>query len=137
MDRPPTTDPRRGRPRKHPSMEIFDTTQIALHRALAGTAVRQSTIANNLANANTPGYQRQDVDFQSALKSAISGGSAAVERVTARAAADPTAPLRFDGSSVDVDKEQAAMAENGLEAEALIAVSKARVEILKTAMNSR
>lgn len=118
-------------------MDIFDTTQIALHRALAGTAVRQATIANNLANANTPGFQRQDVDFHSALRSAISSGSSAVERVTAKAAPDPTAPVRFDGSSVDVDKEQAAMAENGLEAEALVSVSKARVEILKTAMSSR
>jgi flagellar basal-body rod protein FlgB len=118
-------------------MDLFDTTQAALHRALAGTAVRQSTIANNLANANTPGYQRQDVDFHSALKSAIGSGTAAVERVTARAQADPTAPVRYDGSSVDVDKEQAAMAENGLEAEALVAVSKARVDILKTAMGTR
>ncbi len=118
-------------------MDLFDTTQLALHRALAGTSVRQATIANNLANANTPGYQRQDVDFHSALKSAISSGPAAVERVTAHAQADPTAPLRFDGSSVDVDKEQAAMAQNGLEAEALVAVSKARVDILKTALGTR
>ena len=118
-------------------MEIFDTTQIALHRALAGTTVRQATIANNLANADTPGFQRQDVDFHSALKSAISGGSRAVERVQSKAAADPTAPVRYDGSSIDIDKEQAAMAENGLEAEALVSVSKARVEILKTALSSR
>ena len=136
MDRRPLR-PREGQRKELLSMDIFDTTQVALHRALAGTSLRQATIAGNLANANTPGYQRQDVDFHSALQSAISGGTEAVSRVTARAHTDPTAPLRFDGSSVDVDKEQAAMAENGLEAEALIAVSKARVEILKTAMGTR
>lgn len=118
-------------------MDLFDTTQTALQRALAGTATRQATLANNLANANTPGYQRQDVDFHSALKSAMSGGAEAVSRVTARAQADPTSPLRYDGSSIDVDKEQAAMAENGLEAEALVSVSKARIDILKTAMGTR
>ncbi len=118
-------------------MDLFDTTQLALSRAIVGTTTRQATLANNLANANTPGYQRQDVDFHSALKSAISGGKQAVSNVRPTAQADPTAPLRYDGSSVDVDKENAAMAENGLEHEALVSVSKARIEILKTAMNPR
>ncbi len=51
--------------------------------------------------------------------------------------ADPTAPVRYDGSNVDVDKENAAMAENGIEQEALLAVSKARGEILKIALGVR
>lgn len=115
-------------------MELIDTTQLALHRALAATGARQATLANNLANANTPGYRRQDVDFQGALASAVASGRSSVERFHARAAADPTAPLRFDGSNVDVDKENAAMAENGLLSEALTSVSKARVNILRSAM---
>jgi flagellar basal-body rod protein FlgB len=116
-------------------MDLFDTTQTALSRALAGTSVRQQAIANNLANADTPGYQRQDVDFHSALKSALSSNDqSTVSRVNATAQADPTAPLRYDGSNIDVDKENAAMAENGLEQEALVNVSKARIDILKTAL---
>ena len=115
-------------------MDLFDTTQLALNRAIAGTSTRQAALANNLANADTPGYQRQDVDFHSALKSAIESGPTAVSSVTARAQADPTAPLRYDGSNIDVDKENAAMAENGLENEALVSVSRARIDILKTAM---
>lgn len=118
-------------------MDLFDTTQSALNRAITGTTLRQATLANNLANANTPGYQRQDVDFHSALKSAIAGGPDSVNRVRASAQADPTAPLRLDGSSVDVDKENAAMAENGLEHEALVSVAKARVDILKTVLGTR
>ncbi|MFT4034767.1 MAG: flagellar basal body rod protein FlgB [Patulibacter sp.] len=115
-------------------MDLFDTTQLALNRAIAGTALRQTAISNNLANADTPGYQRQDVDFHSALKSAISSGSDAVNRVTPQIQADTTAALRYDGSNIDVDKENAAMAENGLEQEALVSVAKARVTILKTAL---
>lgn len=118
-------------------MDLFDTTQIALQRAIAGTSTRQSAIANNIANANTAGYQRQDVDFHSALKSAISSGASAVAGVDIRAQADSTAPLRYDGSNIDIDKENAAMAENGLEQEALVAVSKARIDILKTALGAR
>ncbi|MBJ7470342.1 MAG: flagellar basal body rod protein FlgB [Solirubrobacteraceae bacterium] len=118
-------------------MNLSDNTQLALGRAITGAALRQSTLANNLANANTPGYQRQDVDFHSALKSAMSGGTDAIKNVRFMAQGDPTAPLRFDGSSVDVDKENAAMAQNGLEHEALIAVKEARGEIIKTALNPR
>ena len=44
-------------------MELFDTTQIGLERALSGSALRQQAIAQNIANVNTPGYRRQDVDF--------------------------------------------------------------------------
>jgi len=122
-------------------MDLFDTTQIALQRAIAGTSLRQSALASNLANADTPGYQRQDVDFHSALKSALSSqgvapaqSMAAVESVRPTMAADTTAPLRYDGSNIDVDKENAAMAENGTEQEALVDVSKARLTILRTAL---
>ncbi len=36
---------------------LFDTTQIALSEALAGASQRQQLLANNLANADTPGLQ--------------------------------------------------------------------------------
>jgi flagellar basal-body rod protein FlgB len=118
-------------------MDLQDTTQLALKKAIAATALRQTAIANNLANADTPGYQRQDVDFHSALKSAIGSGRDAVNSMRPQVQADPTAPLRYDGSNIDVDKENAAMAENGIEQDALLAVSKARGEILKIALGVR
>ena len=51
-------------------MELFDSTQQLLMGALHGAAARQSALAQNLANANTAGYQRVDVDFHSALQQA-------------------------------------------------------------------
>ena len=50
---------------------LFDTTQLALERTIQGAALRQTALAGNLANANTPGYQRVDVDFHSALGRAL------------------------------------------------------------------
>jgi len=44
---------------------LFDTTQAALEATIAGASQRQQALASNLANANTPGYQRVDVDFHS------------------------------------------------------------------------
>ena len=46
-------------------MGIFDLTDTILERAMSGSELRQSVLANNLANANTPGFKRSDVDFQS------------------------------------------------------------------------
>ena len=110
-------------------MELFDTTQIGLERALAGSSLRQQAIAQNIANVNTPGYRRQDVDFQSALHAAWEQGQDSVERVAPAVQADPSAVMRADGSSVDIDNEAAS-----LQYEAVTSVMKTRTMILKTAI---
>ena len=115
-------------------MDLFDTTQIALERALQGTSARQAALAENLANANTPGYQRRDVDFQSALSAALAGGKAAVERSPLTTVVDGSAPLRADGSNVDVEREGAALARAGLEHDALVSIAGVRHNILRAAM---
>jgi len=115
-------------------MDLFDTTQTALETAMRGQALREQALAENLANANTPGYQRRDVAFQDALAAALSGGRGAVEAVRPTTTTDMGAPLRLDGSNVDVDKEAASLARTGLEHEALVTVVSARNAILRTAM---
>jgi flagellar basal-body rod protein FlgB len=117
-------------------MDLFDTTQIGLERALSGSSLRQTAIAQNIANVNTPGYRRQDVDFQSALAAAWDQGESSVASVTPHAEADTSAIMRADGSSVDIDQEAATQAQNGLQYEAVSSVMKTRVSILKTAIGS-
>ena len=113
---------------------LYDNTQLALERAISGASMRQEVLANNLANAETPGFQRSDVDFQSQLTQAMKTGSPqAIESTTFSAQTDPQT-LRADGNGVDVDVESANMAQNGLEYEALISVAKARIQILESAM---
>ncbi|MFI5042198.1 MAG: flagellar basal body rod protein FlgB, partial [Acidimicrobiales bacterium] len=46
-----------------------------LQSALTGLMARQSVIANNIANASTPDFQASQVDFETALRSAMAGGS--------------------------------------------------------------
>jgi flagellar basal-body rod protein FlgB len=115
-------------------MDLFDTTQAALSRAMSGTSARQAALAENLANANTPNYQRRDVDFQGALKAAMAGGKSAIERTSLSTVVDQSAPLRVDGSNVDVEKEGASLARAGLEHDALVSVAATRNQILRAAM---
>ena len=118
-------------------MPLFDNTQLALERAISGAALRQEVLANNLANAETPGFRRSDVDFQSTLAQAMKSGSAeAIERTSFSPQQDSTT-MRADGNGVDIDVEAATMAKNGLTYEALISIAKARVGILEAAMGSR
>ena len=115
---------------------LFDTTQLALERAIGGAAQRQSALAANLANANTPGYQRVDVDFHSAIQSALAGDDprAAVENATFGAQRDAAAVTRADGNSVDAEAESAKLAANALEHQAAVQVAHVRIAILKSAM---
>jgi flagellar basal-body rod protein FlgB len=119
---------------------LFDTTQLALERAIEGAGKRHEALAANLANANTPGYQRVDVDFHGALASAINRGEESREALSALSfspAADASAgAVRADGSTVDVDAESAKLAANALEHQAAVQVAHARIGILKAAMGT-
>jgi flagellar basal-body rod protein FlgB len=114
-------------------VELFDTIQLSLAAAMRGSDARQSALAGNLANVDTPGYARKDVDFHGALQAALGTGSDP-SNVAFAAQADAAAPVRADGNSVDVDRENSELAQNALEYDALARVAGARIDILKTAM---
>ena len=55
---------------------LFDPTSQLLSQMIHGTGIRHRVLAANLANAETPGYQSQDVTFSTALAEATRGGPA-------------------------------------------------------------
>jgi flagellar basal-body rod protein FlgB len=116
---------------------LIDTTQLALERTISGAAQRHEALAANLANATTPGYQRVDVEFHSALSAALGSDdpSHAVESTGFTTQADRTVgPTQADGNSIDVDAESAKLAANALEQQAAVSVAKTRNAILRAAM---
>ena len=117
-------------------MSLFDTTQLSLDAAMRGAALRQTLLTDNLANVNTPGYQRKDVDFHATLQQALMTGTSP-DQVSFTPAVDSARAVRADGSGIDADQESADLAENSLEYEALVQVAGARTTILQTAMGVR
>jgi len=113
---------------------LIDNTQLALERAISGASMRQSVIANNLANAETPGFRRMDVDFHDTLAQAMQSADSATIEATSFTPTQGSTSMRADGNGVDVDTESATMAKNGLEYEALVSVAKARIQIFQSAM---
>ena len=116
-------------------MSLLDTTQIALEDAMRGSMLRQTLLTNNLANVDTPGYQRQDVDFQGTLDAALQNGQS-LDQVSFKPVTQQQT-LRADGNGVDPEQESANIAENGLLYQELAQVATARNSILQSAIGTR
>jgi flagellar basal-body rod protein FlgB len=113
-------------------MALVDSTQQLLEAAARGSWQRQTALTNNIANADTPGYKPQDVNFESALQSAMSGGQSPEEvQFQTESQAVEAGP---NGTGVSVDEESAKLAENGLDYQALTEVMGARNTIMRTAI---
>jgi flagellar basal-body rod protein FlgB len=115
-------------------MSILDPTQITLMRAISGATLRNTVLSNNIANADTPGFQPSDVDFHATLANALEDEPEGVAGVTFAPEELATGAQRADGNGVDSEAEAAKLAENGLELNALTQVANSRVQIMKTAM---
>ena len=80
---------------------LESVTATALTSALDGLALRQRTIANNIANVNTPNYHAKRVAFEEALAKSVEAGSGSTVATTASS----LEPTRLDGNNVNLDTE--------------------------------
>jgi flagellar basal-body rod protein FlgB len=123
--------------------------------ALSLRAQRQQQLASNIANADTPNYKARDIDFDSALKGALSRSGPAPSTLKATAAAHIPAssthlstggaPLLYrtpaqgsvDGNTVDMDVERNQFADNALRYEASITLIGAQIKNLLAAIQGQ
>ncbi len=118
---------------------------------------RTELLARNLANADTPGYKAQDLDFRAAMAatSAPADASGALRATqpahiaaAGAAALDPgstEAFLRYrtplapslDGNTVDAQLEQAAFAENAVRYQATLSFLSTKFRSLMTAITGQ
>jgi len=120
-------------------VDLFDPSIVGIEKAMQGSLLRQQVLANNIANANTPGFQRSDVDFQSALAQAFSSGTPStgqLEQITFSPQTAANGAMQVDGNTVDINTENADLSENTLDYQALESVMGTRMSILKTAIGS-
>jgi flagellar basal-body rod protein FlgB len=92
---------------------------------LDGLSARQQATSNNIANIDTPGYVRQQVNFETELQRMFNRGSNGMAATDARhytggnslrdqLGMDPQQLLessRMDGNSVDIDQEMITLTE--------------------------
>jgi flagellar basal-body rod protein FlgB len=81
-----------------------DPVGSALYSALDGLAYRQRVAADNIANADTPGFTATSVDFEDSLRGALADGT--YSRGDATPSTSPsTAQAGADGNNVDLAAE--------------------------------
>lgn len=111
-------------------MAISFDSALGIHDdALLLRARRAEILANNIANADTPGYQARDIDFESILRGTTEGLADEVTLVRTDAAheeqflqPDFAAELMYripqqpsvDGNTVEVQEEMARYTDNAL-----------------------
>lgn len=126
------------------SSNAYDYVNV-LGKAADASWIRNDLIANNIANYDTPGYKRQDIDFEDALKKAIQGadGNSMDAKVAnlRKGALDVSAytdygdySYRLDQNNVDIDTEQVQLAENQIRYQALMDGINNEFSNLKSAM---
>ena len=98
-------------------MKILDSAFAFTERTLAVRGQRMEVLARNIANADTPNFKAQDVDFRSALKdvqrptsmTATQNGHVSSAKMVSDSNLFYTTPLNssVDGNTVELSVEQA------------------------------
>lgn len=104
----------------------FDYINV-MDRALDASSLRETVISNNLANVNTPGYKRREVDFEGLLRQELDKikwtsldekmQDVQLTHLDAGVHYDMQAygyDYRLDGNNVDVDVENVELASEQL-----------------------
>jgi flagellar basal-body rod protein FlgB len=86
---------------------MFQGITANLERYMDLLSARQKMVASNIANADTPGYHTQDVDFQFEFMSMVKGQSPV--------AIEPQGLVeKPDGNNVSIDREARLLSENAI-----------------------
>ena len=97
---------------------------------LDATELRSRTIANNIANINTPNYKRRYVTFEESLKNEISNAKIEVK-------IDKDSIVREDGNNVDLESEKVNQAAASLQYNALVSLTNTKLAMTKSIIAGR
>jgi len=111
---------------------MHDVTMSALHHALRGLSARQRTIADNIANLETPGFLAGRVDFESSLSAAVRAGDPDTSTVSTSRSMDPTG---VNGNNVNLDQETLSLIETDLRYQMTSQAVSNKFGLLRTAIN--
>ena len=114
------------------SSRIFGYVNV-LKSAADASWLREEVLTNNIANVDTPNYKRQDVEFTTYLKSALEQAGTPASTLTQKVneanlsgittrtyTENTTLSYRMDGNNVDLSTENAELAAEQINYNALI-----------------
>lgn len=116
-----------------------------LEKAADAANTRMTVISNNIANATTPNYKRQDVSFENYLLTELTSGSTKNLRLKVNdvdlSNINPTIytdfenlSYRLDGNNVDIDTENVELASTQIKYNGLMSSLDYQFDMLRSAM---
>ncbi len=105
---------------------MLDRLAGQLERYMDLLSVRQKLVASNIANADTPGYQTRDIDFQAEFQAAA-GLRPQVVEVSGLT-------VKNDGNSVNLDREARLLAENAMRFQLASSLLRSEIRIVRSAI---
>lgn len=118
-----------------------------LDKAADASWTRESLISNNIANVDTPGYKRQDLDFESLLQEELSNFkyTSLDEKVNAADLSHLNPHIftdyayykyRLDGNNVDIDTEEVELSSEQIKYQALTTSISQEFSRMRTVLSS-
>ena len=116
-----------------------------LEKASDASWTRNDILANNIANADTPGFKRKDVQFETYLKNAVAGTDSLNETVAnidlnelncTTYTDQANLSYRYDGNNVDINTENVELAKNQLKYYTLMNSMSQEFSRLKSALRT-
>jgi flagellar basal-body rod protein FlgB len=89
-------------------------------------SARQKLVASNIANADTPGYRTQDIDFQREFFIATGNAPQIIEPSGLK--------VQNDGNNVSLDRESRLLAENALRFQLASQLIKSQIRSVRSAI---
>ncbi|MCB0112532.1 MAG: flagellar basal body rod protein FlgB [Caldilineaceae bacterium] len=127
-----------------------DLSLTLLQKGLDALSERQTVIAHNVANVETPGYKASDVAFEDSLRRALHSGAdlgmqtTDPDHLTAAGARQQEiseiahttyrrnqTSMRKDGNNVDIENEMLDLAETGLRYQAMTSLASKKLAMLR------
>ena len=120
----------------------YDNVNI-LDKAADASWIRENLIANNIANVDTPGYKRQDLEFEELLKNELGRSQyISLDKKVRNADLSQLNPdvftdyagysYRLDENNVDIDVEQVELASEQIKYQALTTSISSEFERMQT-----
>ena len=103
----------------------------ALQMSLRGLATRQRAIADNVANAETPGFTAKRVDFESSLRTAMAQHSPQSTKISEESSKDP---VNASGNNVSLEAETLDLTDTNLRYQLSIEALNSKYRLLRTAI---
>ena len=109
-----------------------------LDAGIRAETLRQKSIANNIANLETPGYRRLDVKFEEILSKALdSDGSVDLCDLEPELFNPKNTPLNDKGNDVNLESEIGQLIENSLRYKAYIRILNKKYNQIASAIDVR